>query len=89
MTRSRGYGLLVSPEGQQESDWLKCNHCQRGVQIKPFQPVDEVGGHCRVCDSFLCPDCETKRAQGIPCLPWEKLFDKIEAQERARQSYGV
>ena len=88
MAQSRGYGLLVSPEGQKEIDWLKCNHCQKLIQIAPFQPLEEVGGHCRVCNAFLCPNCETLRAKGEACKTWEKKFDEIEARERARQSYG-
>lgn len=89
MGQSKGYAQLVGPEGNKEWDTLTCGHCQRIVQIRPFCPLEEVGGHCRPCNKFLCPDCETKRANGQPCIPWAKQMDVIEARERARASYGV
>lgn len=90
MTQSKGYAQLVDPDaGKKESDVLTCSHCQRVVLIRPFAALEDSGGFCRACMKFVCPDCEKARAEGAPCIPFEKKLDEIEAAERARQSYGV
>lgn len=88
MPQSRGYAVLTGPEGAREWDTMTCSHCCRVVDIKPFTPYDQVGGHCRACDKFICAACETKRAAGTPCVTIERFCDIVEAQERARRTYG-
>jgi hypothetical protein len=72
----RGIGL--------ECDTFTCFHCNTVVHVNPKCHPDELGGMCRLCMKMICPACVD-----LPCLPFEKKLEIMEAKDRALRSYGV
>ena len=99
MRNPQGYAHIISPgrsmvifdrlrceeigEGVYEVDTFTCCHCNSIVHVKALAPMDEFGSMCRNCMKMTCPRC----ADG-PCIPFEKKLERLEARDRARQSYG-
>lgn len=79
------HGVLISsgPDGVIEKDTLLCNHCNGIVLTQPKQSVNDVGGICKQCMSFVCLKCYSI----IGCVPFEKKIEKLEARAAARRSY--
>ena len=78
--RQLGYACISDPDKglPEEHDTLTCGHGHCGgkvVWMKPFEPGEAMGGHCKICDKFICLQCV-----GKPCTTMEKLLDKIEAR---------
>lgn len=87
MLRPHGYSTWTDRESGkviQESDNFKCGHCQRIVLIPSKCNPADLGGHCRVCERLVCPQCHAKGA----CTPWEEEILRMEAKFEARRSYG-
>jgi len=68
-----GYCYSFDPGGvRQEADTMTCNHCNRVVII--HKKVDDCGGHCRLCDKFICSEC----VDANHCVPF---MAKVEQEE--------
>jgi hypothetical protein len=63
-------------------DSFTCNHCNRVVFVKPRCDPADLGGHCKVCDRLICPQCNAKGS----CTPWEKRMELMEARDRLYQA---
>lgn len=91
MLRPQGYGILIDPAlpCPIEQDTFTCSHCNRIVIVKPLRPPEEMGGFCHGCSGLMCENCTRARELGGPCVTWQQILDKIEARNRALQSYGM
>lgn len=67
-----------------EADTFTCGHCQRIVHVPVKADPSNIGGHCKQCDTLICPHCVDKGT----CDPWEKQMERMEARQQALRSYG-
>lgn len=72
-------------EGVIEMDAFSCFHCGRIVHVMARCDPADLGGHCKICDKLVCPQCYGKGN----CDPWEKQMQRAEASYHARRSYGI
>lgn len=63
---------------------FSCGHCNRPKIVKHKERAEDLGGHCAVCWSLVCPTCA-----GGSCDPFEKKLERVEARGRALRSYGI
>lgn len=66
--------------GTTEFDTVSCGHCGRIVHVGARQRPEDIGGLCKVCMRFECPDCVDKG-----CSPFEKRLEQAEAADRKRR----
>ena len=86
MLKPTGYGRYIGKPsvGEQEHDTFTCAHCNCIVIVKPLCDPASAGGHCKVCDGLLCPQCV-----GKGCKPFEKKLQEMEMKHiERRRSYG-
>lgn len=55
-------------------DTFTCGHCQFVRKFKPFCDPADFGGHCKICDSLICPNCVNRRV----CIPFEARLQYME-----------
>ena len=84
-SRPGGIAILSGPNGVTEQDTYSCGHCQAIVQVPPRASPSSLGGLCKVCMHLICPRCTDVGT----CTPWERQMEKMEARQRAHDSYGV
>ena len=99
MAFKRSYGMISSPEpskvyfdglrceaiesGVFEVDTVMCGHCGRHIHIKPRMDPADMGGLCKQCMKFECPQCV-----GKGCTPLEKKIERAEERNRILNLYG-
>lgn len=66
-----------------ECDTLMCNHCNGIVKTEINKPVDDFGGTCKQCMSFVCLGCYAV----VGCTPFEKRIAEMEARDMHRRAY--
>lgn len=100
MRRPSGYATITSPDkgfanfdharvevikaGTFETDTVQCGHCNRHMHIKPKMDPADMGGLCKQCMKFECPNCV-----GKGCTPFEKKLEAMERRDIALRSYGI
>lgn len=86
MRKAGGYAISVDINGgTQETDTFTCGHCNRIVFVAAKCNPDDLGGHCRVCMTMICPACVAT----AKCDPMEEKLKRAEASYDARRSYGL
>ena len=70
--------------GTYETDTVMCGHCGRHMHIRPYMDPADMGGLCKQCMKFECPECV-----GKGCTPLEKKLQEAEERDRIRRSYGL
>lgn len=87
MRNPGGYLCVSFDDGRTvERDSATCNHCNKITFLRPRQDPTDLGGHCRICDRFICSNCV-----GGVCKTLAQQHDEIEkalARRAARQAYG-
>jgi hypothetical protein len=84
LRKAQGYACIVEEFGTREADTFTCNHCQKVVAVKAGASPTDLGGYCGGCSKMICPKCV-----GKACLPFEKLFERLERDYERRRSYGL
>lgn len=87
-THSRGYFVTrdrVSGKVIAENDTFTCGHCNRVVEVAPFQRPADTGGHCKICWALTCPACTAKGS----CTPFESRLEQQERSYNFRRSAGL
>ncbi len=72
-------------EGVMEIDSFSCFHCNRVIHVLPKCDPADLGGHCKLCDKLICPQCYGKGG----CDTLEAKLERAEASYHARRSYGL
>lgn len=86
MRNAGGYLIGVrDDERKLEVDSFTCAHCNSVVWVRAKQRAEDLGGHCRMCNKPICPNCA-----GIgSCTPFERKLEAMEANDAALKSYGM
>lgn len=95
MRHPDGYGVIFDPDlplGKQESDTVRCGHCQHIWTVAPGQAGQSSLHFCSGCDRIICPRC----VQKSHCIPFEEDIQRREkqaleaaARQEAHRSYGI
>ena len=98
MRRHMGYVLIIDPDAPTiERDFVKCQHCQRGIELKPGTDArvylipdgtgyrEVAGCFCRKCFGPICPACDDKGT----CAPWREALEREEARARLFKAVGI
>lgn len=72
------HGGWITHNGEVVCQTLQCCHCQKHWQVR--RGSKEVRGFCRLCMQVTCG-----KEECVPCIPFEKKLDMIEAEERKRR----
>ena len=81
MRKPGGYAFTFDRETGEtlnERDTFTCSHCNRVTHVKPFCDPADLGGHCCVCDSLICKNCNYLRSLGKPCVPMYERLTRME-----------
>lgn len=75
-------GLATSTDREtgrilKEVETFQCGHCQRIKHVPAKCSPYDLGGHCRICDTLICPDC----VRDGRCTPFEKKLDEWERRD--------
>jgi len=84
MRNAQGCATISGPLGVvEEIDTFTCCHCNSIVHVRVGVKPDELGSWCTLCGKMHCArqECQT-------CVPFERKMERMEAQCRARRSYG-
>ena len=74
-----GYLIITDPDGTIERDTLQCCHCNKHYIVRP-------GSGKRRGWYTLCAQATCGAEHCLPCVPFEKKLESIEARERVRRS---
>jgi hypothetical protein len=85
MRSPHGQIIITGPDGTYERDTIRCCHCQRVVEVPPFQSGPPDGGWCGNCAAPVCGPCADL---GI-CTPFERALEWAEARGRFLRSAGL
>lgn len=84
MRKPGGYAQVIGPGQTKEIDTFTCHHCNKIVHVKAMADPADIGGMCKMCMQFICPQC-----LGQGCTPFEKKLLEMEAVgANRRMSYG-
>jgi hypothetical protein len=78
MRNPGGYAQIIDPDGAtREFDTFTCAHCNCVTHVPTRARPDDIGGLCKQCTGLVCPACV-----GMPCVPFLKRLDEMEAKAR-------
>ena len=72
--KSTGFLETIGPDGTFRRDTYRCQHCQFQVSFEPFCDPANFGGHCKICDDLICPNCVRR---GV-CITVEEMLTHME-----------
>lgn len=82
MRKPQGYAVWTGATATREADTVTCCHCNAVVLLTA--PLDQLGGHCRLCDKPVCAACA-----GKACVPFERRLEAIERRGRLLAAAGL
>jgi hypothetical protein len=89
-SNTEGYLLIdnrASGGGVTEAAIWNCRHCQRGIIPNPSRVRPH--GYCRLCDAYICDDCEVIAKTSHEHMPMMKLLDRIERRIYRKQQANL
>jgi hypothetical protein len=84
INKKLGYYIITSEFGCDEANTFTCGHCNTIKIVKPKERPEDLGGHCALCWSLVCPSCS-----GGGCDPFEKKLERAESRAQTLRSYGI
>jgi hypothetical protein len=78
--KPQGYGIqteIATGLTWEERDTYTCKHCNAITRVEPFCDPADLGAHCKLCDSLICPGCAYLMSMGKPCLPWLERVQRV------------
>jgi hypothetical protein len=98
MLKPQGYVTVFGDFRTQEFDTISCGHCGLVVHVKPGTastvyvfpqmdgpPKEEMGAHCRICDTAVCLTCHHVGT----CTPRMRRIEAMEGDRLARARLGM
>jgi len=68
----------------EERPVVTCAHCQRQIVLQPLRTRDR--GECRLCDKYICDECDVVYRKTDECASMQRKFDKLESDAYREQN---